>query len=307
MQSYTSVEEARRSAEEIKALLYTGGFNLTKFLSNRPAALKNILQEDKAEMKAQRILGQTWDPKTDKLMFAKPHVLNTGQQMTQRRVLSMAASLFDPVGLISPFAIRIRCTLQRMNKEGRNWDQPVLECYHQELQEWMDEFDSMTSIKNPRCLIPSTNGTHQLHTFTDASKSAIAAIVYLRTTNADGSSTSRYVISKTKVAPIKQLSIPKLELEAATLGAELAGSCESKMTTTISSKHFWTDSTATLGWIQSRQRQKLYISNRLTKVHENSNPDNWRHIPGKMNPLTMAHEASPHQTYKSCGCNHQNF
>ena len=171
-------------------------------------------------------------------MFAKPKFLYTGQQMTRRKVLSMAASLFDPIGLISPFAIRIRCSLQRIIKEGRNWDQPVSECYQQEIQEWMDEFDNMTPIEIPRCLIPSTNGTHQLHTFTDASMSAIAAIVYVRTTNADGSSTSRYVISKTKVAPIKQLSIPKLELEAATLGAELAGFCESEMTTTISSKHF---------------------------------------------------------------------
>ena len=92
------------------------------------------------------------------------------------------------------------------------------------------------------------------------------------------------MISKTKVVPIKQLSIPKLELEAATLGAELAGFCESEMTTTISSKHFWLDSTATLGWIQSKQRQKMYIANRLTKFHKNSNPNNWRHIPGKMNP-----------------------
>ena len=63
MQTYPSEEEARRSAEEIKTVLHTGGFNLTKFLSNRPAALENLLEEDKAEMKAQRILGQTWDPK----------------------------------------------------------------------------------------------------------------------------------------------------------------------------------------------------------------------------------------------------
>ena len=142
----------------------------------------------------------------------------------------------------------------------------------------------MNSIHISRCLTPNTNGTHQLHTFTDASMSAIAAIVYVRTTNADGSCTSQYVISKTRVAPIKQLSIPKLELEAATLEAELAGFCESEMTTTITSKHFWTDSTATLGWIQSKQRQKMYIANRLTKIHENSNPGNWRHLPGKMNP-----------------------
>ena len=238
MQTYSSEGEARRSAEEIKTVLHTGGFNLTKFLINKPAALENLMEEDKAEMKAQRILGQPWNPKTDKLMFAKPKFLYTGQQMTQRKVLSIAASLFDPDGLISPFAIRIRCILQRIIKEGRNWYQPVSECYLQELQEWMDELDSMTPIQIPRCLIPNTNETHQLHTFTDASMSGIAAIVYVRTTNADGSCISQYVISKTKVAPIKQLSVPKLELEAATLGAEQGGFCESKMTTTITSKHF---------------------------------------------------------------------
>ena len=284
MQTYSSEGEARRSAEEIKTVLHTGGFNLTMLLSDKPAALENLLEEDKAEMKAQRILGQTWDPKTDKLMFAKPKLLYKRQQMTQRKVLSMAASLFDPVGVISPFAIRIRCILQRVIKEGRNGHQPVSECYQQKLQEWMDELDSMTSFQIPRCLIANTNGTHQLHTFTDASMSAIAAIVYLRTTNADGSCTSKSVISKTKVEPIKQLSIPRLEVEAATLGAELAGFCESEMTTIITSNHFWTDSTATLGWIQSNQRQKMYIANRLTKIHENSNPHNWRHIPGKVNP-----------------------
>ena len=70
--TYPSQEEAQRSADEIEIVLHTGGFNLKKFLSNRPAALDNLLEEDKAEMKAQRILGQTWDPKTDNLMFAKP-------------------------------------------------------------------------------------------------------------------------------------------------------------------------------------------------------------------------------------------
>ena len=158
------------------------------------------------------------------------------------------------------------------------------DCYQQELKEWMDEFDSMTSIQIPSWLILSSNGTHQCHTFADASMSAIAAIVYVRTNKADRVRISRYVISETKVGLIKQLSILKMKLEAGTLGAEPSGFCERKMTTTISSKQFWTDSTATLGWIQSKQRQKMYIVNRLTKIHEKSNPDNWRHIPGKMNP-----------------------
>ena len=93
MQTYPSEEEAHRSANEIKTVLHTGGFNLTKFLSNSAAALDNLLEEDNAEMKAQRILGQTLDPKTERLMFAKPKLCYTGKQMTQRKVHSMAASV----------------------------------------------------------------------------------------------------------------------------------------------------------------------------------------------------------------------
>ena len=82
------------------------------------------------------------------------------------------------------------------------------------------------------------------------------------------------MISK-KSSSINQLSIRKLEFEAATLGAELASPCESKMTTTISSKYFWTDSTTKLGWIHSKHRQ-MYIANSLSKIHENSNPGVWK-------------------------------
>ena len=201
IQTYPSEDEACRSAEEIKVVLHTGGFNLTEsdlmWQSNKPVALENLLEEDRSRMKTQRILVQTWDPKTDKFMFAKPKLLYIGEQLTQRKVLSIAVCLFDQVGLISPFVIRSRCILQKIIKEGRNWDQHVSECYKEELKEWMDQFDSMTSIQIPRCLIPNTNGTHQLHTFTNASMSAIVAIVSVKITNADGPSTSRYVISKT--------------------------------------------------------------------------------------------------------------
>ena len=101
---------------------------------------------------------------------------------------------------------------------------------------------------------PQMSSSHELHIFTDASLSAVSAVVYLRTISADGSIATRYVISKSKVAPIKQLSIPKLKFEAATLDAELAGFCETEMTIDVMSKKFWTDSTAVLNWIKSKDR-----------------------------------------------------
>ena len=76
-QTYPS-KEARSSAEN-KIVLQTGGITLTKFLINKPTALQNLLEEDKANMKTRRILGQTWDPTTDKLMLVQPKFPYTAQ------------------------------------------------------------------------------------------------------------------------------------------------------------------------------------------------------------------------------------
>ena len=95
----------------------------------------------------------------------------------------------------------------------------------------------MPPIQILKFQVPNVNGTHELHTFTDASLSAVSAVVYLRTITADGKIATHYVISNSKLAPIKQMSIPKLELEAATLGAELAGLCETEMTIDLKSKN----------------------------------------------------------------------
>ena len=285
IQIYSTEEEAANTATELKHVLKTGGFNLTKFLTNIPAVLEKIPEEKRTGvLKLQRILGQTWNPESDQLLFAKPKLSYEKENITQRKLLSMAASLFDPIGIISPFAIRLRCILQKVIKQGHNWDQLLSEENYHEIQQWMEDFQNMASIQTPRCLVPNVDGTHELHTFTDASLSEVSAMVYLMTISADGSIPTRYVISKSKMAPIKQLSIPKLELEAATLGAELAGFCEIQMTIDVKSKKFWTDSTAVLSWIKSKDRQKMYIANRLNKIAENLNKDDWRHVPGKMNP-----------------------
>ena len=196
----------------------------------------------------------------------------------------MAAHLIDPIGIILLCAIRLRCILQKVVKQGHIWDQLLSKEHYHEIQQWMEDFQNMPPIQIPRCLVPNVDRTHELHIFADASLSAVSAVVYLRTTSADGSIATHYVISKSKVAPIKPLSILKLELEAATLGAELAGFCETEMKIDVKSKTFWTDSTAVLSWIKSKDRQKMYIANRLNKIAENSNRDDWRQVPGKKNP-----------------------
>ena len=200
--------------------------------------------------------------------FCETKHSNEEKNITQKRLLSMAASLYDPIGIISPFAIRLRCILQKVIKQGHNWDQLLSKKNYQKIQQWMEDFQNMPPIDIPSCLVPIVDGPHELHTLTDASLSAVSSVVYLRIISTDGTIATHYVICKSKVAPIKQMSIPKLELEAAILGGKLAGFCETEMTIDVKTKKFWTDSTAVFSWIKSKDRQKKYIANRLNKIWE---------------------------------------
>ena len=193
IQTFLTEEEAAITATELKHVLKTGGLNLTKFLTNNLAVLEKIPEEDRiGVLKLQRILGQTWNPESDQLLFAKPKLSYEKENITQRKLLSMAASLFDPIGIISPFAIRLRCILQKVIKQGHNWDQLLSEEHYHKIHQWMEDFQNMPPIQIPRCLVPNVDRIHELHTFTDASLSAVPAVVYLRTISADGSPTTRY-------------------------------------------------------------------------------------------------------------------
>ena len=92
-----------------------------------------------------------------------------------------------------------------------------------------------------------------------------------------------YVIGKSRVAPIKQTNILKLELEAAIMGTEQATVVVTELTLSFSSVHFWTDSTAKLGWLNLDKRQKIFVIKRVNKILEHSKAEEWKHIPGKIN------------------------
>ena len=97
--------------------------------------------------------------------------------MQQRRLLSLVASLFDPLGSITPFSIIVRCILQSIVKQGNNGNNEIPREFHYDLQQWVDEYERMLEISIRRCLIPNPDAKHELHIFCDASITAIAATI----------------------------------------------------------------------------------------------------------------------------------
>ncbi len=127
--------------------------------------------------------------------------------------------------------------------------------------------------------------TIQLHVFGDASELAFCSVVYLRFTYGDGSAKVSFVIAKTRVALKKQLSIPKLELQAAVLCTRLASVAIKEHDYELEAVYYWSDSTTVLQWIRgTSKRHPSFIANRLGEILDSTEPNQWRYCPSKLNP-----------------------
>ena len=129
----------------------------------------------------------------------------------------------------------------------------------------------------------------ELHGFSDASGLAYSAIVYLRSTNVDGTIHTSIVVAKTKVSPIKRLTVPRLELCGALIVARLLHHCRRVFEVPLSDTYAWTDSTVVLSWLHGNpNRFKPFVGNRVAEIMEMIPPNRWRHVSGASNPADCA-------------------
>jgi len=154
------------------------------------------------------------------------------------------------------------------------------------------ELPTLECVRVPRWLRCSPGDDIEVHGFADASERAYAAVVYLRTRashDQDDEWRSSLVMAKTKVAPLKQISLPRLELCAATLLVRLVKHIRSRLILTDCPVHLWSDSTVTLGWIKGHPTQwKTFVANRVSEIQTTLPDAQWRHIPGCQNPADCA-------------------
>ena len=152
-------------------------------------------------------------------------------------------------------------------------------------------FTIETPLNIPRCyfLKDVQVTTLQLHGFSDASEGAYAGVVYLRMEDSDGNVHVTLVASKTRVAPIKHLSIPRLELCGAHLLTKLLSNIRSTLSIPIKNVMAWTDSTIVINWLDGSPRKfKTYVSNRISFIISHIPPKYWNHVRGKQNPADCA-------------------
>ena len=142
----------------------------------------------------------------------------------------------------------------------------------------------------PRCF---GNGITQeskieLHGFGDASPKAYGAAVYIRIADKQGHISSQLVISKSRVAPIKKVSLPRLELLAAVVNARLLKFVVDTLPMEVSSVVCWTDSMVALHWVKGQSsRWKPFVANRVAEIQSTLDPECWRYCACKENPADL--------------------
>lgn len=295
LKSVETEAQAIQLYEELTTLLERGGFNLTKWCRSSKEVLDYIPEEARAKsvkglefngeaMPTERALGVYWNVGEDVFGFK---FLNKDKSPTRRGLLSIVSSIYDPLGLASPFTIRAKGILQNLCRLGLGWDDPISE---EELKKWLGwkaELPQLSQLKIDRCLkaLCFHEGTqYEVHHFADASEKAYGCVSYLRSVGLEGQVHCNILMSKGHVAPLKSMSIPRLELSAAVLAAKVDVMIRRELGIPLQQSVFWTDSTIVLQYIcNTEKRFKTFVANRIAVIHNASHPAQWRHVPSELN------------------------
>ncbi|XP_058827116.1 uncharacterized protein LOC131687095 [Topomyia yanbarensis] len=295
LDSVDSVSEAVKRAEEVKYIHSCAGFKIHSWLSNSEEVLKRVGETEPANEKnivvesstgIERILGMQWLPKEDIFTYTAAIALPPGRP-TKREVLRTVMRIFDPLGLLSHLIVHGKILIQDIWRSKTGWDDPIPEALTARWHKWTELLSRLDQTRIPRCYFPGKASTEieslQLHVFVDASESAYACVAYFRAV-VSGQIQCALVAGKSKVAPLKILTIPKLELQAAVIGARLLQTISSSCSLSICQRFIWTDSRTVLSWIISDQRiYRQFVSVRVGEILNLTNPTEWRWIASKQN------------------------
>jgi len=289
-----TIENALKIRDELVEILSKAGFELRQWNANETALLKNINTSTSStdniteHEKITKLLGVYWNNKNDSYQYVVQHY-DESCVVTKRKVLSDIASVFDPLGLISPIIVRLKIMMQRLWLTKIDWDEvlPIQLCV--EWKKYRTELESINSLSIDRSLSgPGVIQTIQLHGFADASTKAYGACIYLRTVNELDEITVRLVCSKSRVAPLKVVSLPRLELLAALLLARMTYKYAPILQMKISRKYYWSDSKVVLAWIASESsRWKTFVGHRVGEIQELTVMSEWNHVSTKDNPADI--------------------
>ncbi|XP_021959629.1 uncharacterized protein LOC110855533 [Folsomia candida] len=231
------------------------------------------------------VLGLNWDKKKDELSVSVPKEEQI-ENISKRVMLSKVQQFFDPMGYLSPTTIIPKLLLQKTWTEKNSWDEELDSPIKKEFEDWWNQAQLLKEMKIPRwafCLSYESN--RQFHVFCDASQHAYAAAVFVRVEDNEQVSV-QLLQAKARVAPMKKVTIPRLELLGYTIAARLSKSVKEALSAETPT-FYWSDSTTALAWIKRNDEWGTFVGNRVKEICSLSNSMEWNHVPGVLNPADL--------------------
>lgn len=295
----STVEEVIELQRQLHESFERGGFKLHKWNSSDSTIMKKLNPSlkstspsscDMPDVEYTKTLGIRWNPLKDcfQLTIAE---LPPVKEVTKRFLVSDVAKTFDVLGWFSPSIIVVKILLQRLWELHIDWDDELPTSIVESWLRWRKELKLLETRSIPRYYFRKDSQPEltELHGFCDASELAYGAVLYFRSLYSDGSCRISLITAKTKVAPIKRLSIPRLELCGALVLARLIHHFRELFHIPLNDVYAWTDSTVVLGWIKGNPRRfKTFVGNRVSELIDSVPPKCWGHVNGIDNPADCA-------------------
>ena len=202
--------------------------------------------------------------------------------------------MYDPIGLVAPYTVKARLLLKDIWRlSGQQWDNDLPPEVVSKFLDWSQELPGLSGYQVsyqviPRPYFQGKVETLELHLFGDSSQDVFSAVAFLRAkvVNKENQEQTQlaFVFGKARVAPMKALTIPKLELQASLLAARLRKEVEKALTLEISKTCKWSGSTTVLQWIHSLDKQPVFVANRVAEILDFAATDEWNYVKSSENP-----------------------
>ena len=253
-------------------------------VEQRAKSIQDINLND-STLPQESALGLKWNVEGDFFTYS----FNVEEKpLTKRGLLATTASLYDPLGLVAPVLLVPKLIQQELCRLELDWDDEIPEDKRAEFQKWRSETEALSRLQIPRWFQGDDSTIRELHIFTDASENAYGAAAYLKVITDDDVTVS-LVMGKSRVAPLKSISIPRLELTAATVGAKLCKFLVNEFDCVKLTLHFWTDSMTVLRYLRNvSTRFKIFVAHRVQQIQDLTDVHKWNYVPTDQNPADLA-------------------
>ena len=297
----TSSHQKEREMEEVlfgaKNTLIQAAMDLTKIVSNSQTLMEKVPEVDRApeakvigENVLSKTLGVRWDVSRDCLYYVN-RLSYFDSRVTKRQMLRIG-KMYCPLGWIQPILHKGKLIFQEACRENIGWDDPVPEHLDVAWRAWVDSLQKVSELIFPRCIMTSEyiSSYVELHSFSDGGLYGFGAVSYLRLVSySTGSIKVHLLAGKSRLCPIKQISVPRSELCGAVENVKLSAMIKEQLTIKVSRCIYWTDSKILLGYLRNEHRRfKVYVANRVGTILRHSEASEWLYVPSNENPADVA-------------------